>query len=121
MEKKTTPKRRSTRTSNLNNDIQKRSMEAVPRWALAVCAVILVMSFAIRQIGLDITTPINRIMSAHAVRIEAESRQIGGGGASSIEVSELQEKVHILTHQHTSFETRIEKLEHWSHPAAKKK
>jgi ubiquinone biosynthesis protein UbiJ len=56
---------------NPDFDIQKRSLEAVPRWTLAVCAVLLVMSFAIRQIGLDITTPLNRIMSAYAARIES--------------------------------------------------
>lgn len=108
MKEKTTP--RTLKTAD--NDIQKRSMDAVPRWALAVCAVMLVMSFAIRQIGLDITTPINRIMSAHAVRIEEDSRR--ADGSNTEDLKEIKEEMKEL-------KERVITLERWSHDPVKKK
>jgi len=53
-----------------NNEFNKTAMDYMPGWAWAVCAILLSVSLSIRQIGLDITTPLNRIMSAYAVRIE---------------------------------------------------
>lgn len=109
MEKKS-PTRRKT---NANLDIQKRSMDAVPRWALALCAVILVLSFAIRQIGLDITTPINRIMTAHAVRIEAEAKNPNLIGNKDI--APMKKNVQTLEEDVKTLTKRVRKLEHWSH------
>ena len=80
--------------TNADTDIQHRSMEVVPRWVLALCAVMLVLSFAIRQMGIDISSPINRIMSAHAVRIENEASESGKGQHHVIRT--LQERLEEL-------------------------
>ena len=48
-----------------------QALTYMPRWAWACCAILIATSLSIRQVGLDITTPLNRIMTAHAVRIEA--------------------------------------------------
>ncbi|CAM3874794.1 hypothetical protein VA7868_02351 [Vibrio aerogenes CECT 7868] len=87
-------------------DIHKRSMDAVPRWALAICAVLLVLSFAIRQIGLDITTPLNKIMAAYAARIE--NRSLAEHKKLSRETHHLEDKINRL-------EIRVTRLEH-QHP-----
>ena len=109
MEKKS-PTRRKTKA---DMDIQKRSMDAVPRWALALCAVILVLSFAIRQIGLDITTPINRIMTAHAVRIEVQAKN--PDSVRNNDITPMKENVQILEEEVKTLSKRVNKLEHWSH------
>lgn len=93
------------------HNIHKRSMEAVPRWALAICAVLLVLSFAIRQIGLDITTPINRIMSAHAVRIENNANQ---------PECKLQEVEKQILETLNRLVTRVEKVEKLAHQSGEK-
>ena len=109
MEKKS-PTRRKTKA---DMDIQKRSMDAVPRWALALCAVILVLSFAIRQIGLDITTPINRIMTAHAVRIEVQAKN--PVSVRNNDIAPMKENVQTLEEEVETLNKRVNKLEHWSH------
>ncbi|KXF82318.1 hypothetical protein [Enterovibrio coralii] len=108
MQKKTSARRNH---SAADMDIQRRSMEAVPRWALALCAVMLVLSFAIRQIGLDISSPINRIMSAHAVRIESQSAT--GQTSTPEEMQALRKELNAL-------QKRVKKLEVWSHKPAHK-
>lgn len=110
MEKKTNNSSRSN-SNTINTEILKRSMEAVPKWALALSAVILVMSFAIRQIGLDITTPINRILSAYAERVESEAKHLSDGGTYSTQITELQEKVKQLSDQLDLLTLRIEEVE----------
>lgn len=47
-----------------------KALDYMPRWAWASCSILLALSISIRQIGLDVTTPFNRIMTAYAIKIE---------------------------------------------------
>lgn len=84
-------------------DFNDKALNYLPPWAWAFCAIILALSLSIRQIGLDVTTPLNRIMTAYAVRIEVEANQ-------SNELSKENIK---------RLERRIEALEKKSHLPAK--
>ncbi len=86
-----------TQIENFKN----RSMDYMPRWAWAVCAILFSISVSIRQIGLDVTTPLNRIMTAYAVRIER---------------SQVMEDIPALK----TIYTRLERLEKNSHPPGEK-
>jgi hypothetical protein len=77
-----------------------RALEYMPRWAWATCAILLALSLSIRQMGLDVTTPINRIMTAYAIQIENRSLQ-----PESIDNDRLSEVMR-----------RIKALEANSHP-----
>ena len=55
---------------NEETEFTNKAMNYMPRWAWASCAILLAFSFSIRQIGLDLTTPFNRVMTAYAIRIE---------------------------------------------------
>jgi hypothetical protein len=101
----TTPAKKSGYKKQTQNEFEGRAMSAMPRWALAFCAILMALSLSIRQMGLDISSPLNRVMTAHAVSIE---KTAGNPGISQDELEDLVELVE-------EFEGRIIKLEKWSH------
>lgn len=87
------------------NEFEGRAMAAMPRWALAFCAILMALSLSIRQMGLDISSPLNRVMTAHAVSIEKTA------GNPDVSQEELEDLVELVE----EYEERIVKLEKWSH------
>jgi hypothetical protein len=86
-------KSRAERESEENVDeaFSRRAIKYMPQWAWACCAILMASSIAIRQIGLDVTTPLNRIMTAYAVRIEGDvtrSQKI-----SEFKLQEIEERL----------------------------
>ncbi len=87
------------------NEFEGKAMAAMPRWALAFCAILMALSLSIRQMGLDISSPLNRVMTAHAVQIEKSADH---PSFSKDELEDLQDLME-------EYEDRIIKLEKWSH------
>ncbi|WP_148212547.1 hypothetical protein [Hahella chejuensis] len=64
-----------SKSSKVNDtEFTNKALGYMPRWAWAFCSILLALSFSIRQIGLDVTTPFNRIMTAYAIRIEQQQK-----------------------------------------------
>lgn len=86
-------------------EFENKAMSAMPRWAWAFCAILMAISLSVRQMGLDISSPLNRIMTAHAVRIE---KTAGQGRGMEEEFEDLEQKL-------GRYEKRLRELEHWAH------
>jgi len=86
-------------------EFENKAMSAMPRWAWAFCAILMAISLSVRQMGLDISSPLNRIMTAHAVRIE---KTAGQGLGMQGELKDLEQQVE-------EYEERIKELERWAH------
>lgn len=54
-------------------NVQKEAAQFMPPWAWAVCAIIMFTSFALRQAGIDISTPLNTYFMAKADLVKAEA------------------------------------------------
>jgi hypothetical protein len=87
------------------NEFEGKAMAAMPRWALAFCAILMALSLSIRQMGLDISSPLNRVMTAHAVQIEKSADN------PSISQDELEDLIELVE----EYEERIITLEKWAH------
>lgn len=101
----TSGKSSSPRRQSFQNQVENKAAGALPRWALAMCAIMMALSLSIRQMGLDISSPLNRMMTAHAVRIEKSATNPLD---MSDEVEQLLEHIKVT-------ERRLRKLERWAH------
>lgn len=86
-------------------EFEGKAMSAMPKWALAFCAILMALSLSVRQMGLDISSPLNRVMTAHAVRIEKSADN------PALSQDELKDLVELME----KYEKRIFKLETWAH------
>lgn len=68
--------------SDSKESVMERSLGYMPKTAWAICAIMFVFSIAARQMGLDISTPVNTIFQAKAEAIRAESLGKGTGECS---------------------------------------
>ncbi len=74
----------------------RRVADFMPRWAWAICGILLALSFSVRQMDIDINVPLSRIFTAYATLIEKEAMQI--------DTTELKDKI-------TAMEQRIMVIE----------
>ncbi|MEY8241865.1 MAG: hypothetical protein RPT25_16075 [Cycloclasticus sp.] len=97
--------KKATYKKQTQNEFEGRAMAAMPRWAWAFCAILMALSLAIRQMGLDISSPLNRLMTAYAVSIEKDAAR---GGMSAQGMNECKDLIE-------DYGKRVEKLEKWTH------
>ncbi len=58
-----------------DDTFERRLKSAVPNWAIATCAIMFCFALTVRMIGIDISTPINRIFNAKAIAIEGMAKK----------------------------------------------
>lgn len=102
------PAKKTGYKKQTQNEFEGKAMAAMPRWALAFCAILMALSLSIRQMGLDISSPLNRVMTAHAVSIEKSADNPSINRYESEKMEEIEELVE-------EYEKRIRKLEKWAH------
>lgn len=90
------------------NEFETKAMAAMPRWAWAFCAILMALSLSVRQMGLDISSPLNRVMTAYAVSIEKAAENPESNTDSKRKLRKLESLIN-------EYEERIEKLERWAH------
>jgi len=90
---------KSSKTNEAN--FTGKALSYMPRWAWAFCSILLALSFSIRQIGLDVTTPFNRIMTAFAIKIEKQQQCHGEEDYSEVinRIVELEKYSHQPSHK----------------------
>ncbi|WP_444931566.1 hypothetical protein ACJJIF_07275 [Microbulbifer sp. SSSA002] len=83
-----------SKRADIDAGFKNRAINYMPRWAWACCAILMALSIAIRQVGLDVTTPLNRIMTAYAVRIENSA--LGRNEESLLELKRINDRLERL-------------------------
>jgi hypothetical protein len=102
------PAKKSGYRKQTQAEFEGKAMSAMPRWALAFCAILMALSLSVRQMGLDISSPLNRVMTAHAVSIEKAASNPNFGRDKIIKYEGLEKLL-------DKYEKRILKLEKWAH------